>query len=941
MRYLDFIARIVVLAAIALPWLQLSSTPDDCRGGDPSCPTGFDPFVAARLQQEPIPPIESVPTPLLVEYGGCETVLTTAEDGVECIYDPDRELRLWIVHPDLDRVEVRVDGEPFAGPTYSRAEEPGRGMMVALARDDAQRLTVVAPDEDPWRLPLRAMTRLTRDEQQRRATDDQQAFELEKALTLGQQDAEPELRRLIDGLQAQGLLGDAVRAALVGAYHLSQAPGRPDRALEVLAALPSLSEYPWGHAAASIYRGNALFEQGRLIEAAQAYRVGARYAIRMDDVGLRIDALSMYSRILAELGYFDAARHWGQALEVLVTEHGRLPDRVDALTTLGWTNLRLREVGDPHDDPTPSLREALALGAAAADDEDTGELDPARLGLAKLALLDGDPALALDRLDGVSLRPLTPAQIVEAHDIRLRALILARGTEGRTVIRAALAALREAARRAASPAAQWQASVRQGTVLELEGDGSGARAAYERAERQLDQLLPLILLGVGGGPGPASYDEGTLRLFSLLLAQGRPHQALCVIRQARARAGVVALSLGRLDATTRARLRPQIEGYLQLRSQREQVLRWSARLSGEGHEQALREAERQQVQLGQLAYELLTTRGDEPGRPTCEQLRPREPGELVLVLVPRRNDLLVLAQDDVDTSFRTISDYETLLERPGASSSTSWLLGPLDDRLLRARRVRVLASGWAARVDVHAHEWRGRPLALQLPVVYGLDLPARPSQTEGTTPPRALLFADIRAARAREEADGVEHELTASGWAVDRSDPGIDSVSALMQAMERTSLFHYAGHAYYDQRSRNDASLRVWPPYPGGAASEPSYIPVGEDAVGLQVQDVLMMDHAPRTVVLMGCATGVHDDRMAYGGMSLAAAFLGARAQAVIATTERVAGADAATLSEGLYTGFSLRDVNDPGSWMMHALRRAVEHGLSDDALRSYRVLVP
>jgi hypothetical protein len=91
----------------------------------------------------------------------------------------------------------------------------------------------------------------------------------------------------------------------------------------------------------------------------------------------------------------------------------------------------------------------------------------------------------------------------------------------------------------------------------------------------------------------------------------------------------------------------------------------------------------------------------------------------------------------------------------------------------------------------------------------------------------------------------------------------------------------------------------------------------------------------------MGCANGVHDERMAYGGFSLATAFLGAGTEVVVASTREVDGAEASLVGQGLHHGFGERRLREPGEWLVHALRWARERGLPERAVRDYRVLVP
>jgi hypothetical protein len=94
-------------------------------------------------------------------------------------------------------------------------------------------------------------------------------------------------------------------------------------------------------------------------------------------------------------------------------------------------------------------------------------------------------------------------------------------------------------------------------------------------------------------------------------------------------------------------------------------------------------------------------------------------------------------------------------------------------------------------------------------------------------------------------------------------------------------------------------------------------------------------------VVLMGCETGVHDDRVAHGGFSLATAFLAAGAEALVASTREIDGAEASLVGRGLHVELGVGATSEPGAWVMRAMRWARARGLPERAVRDYRVLVP
>lgn len=922
-----------------------SECSDGCGEGRASPAIPFAKAVRVATEQAPAEAF------LEVEYGGCARIVASKDAAVECIYVPGEALRLWVVHPEPHDVRLVLDGEPWAATPYQRPEEPGQGHRGRIVGSDSSELVVRAPEGLSWTLRLRAQDRLTAREQGIVDRLDERATALEAPLYLGRVDRFPELVGYIDELLEQGMLSDGVDLAQAGSFNLENQAGRPDLSNELLEQVRASAErYPEGRASMAIYGGHVLEQEGRLVEAAAAYRLGARYAVRMDDAGLALDALSDYAMVLAELGYFEAAAYWGARAVALTREHGRLVDRMGVMTMVARVELRLRATGKIHDDPGPLLREVLALASTAEGPADKGDVEPARLGLAVLAIDDGQPGAALHHLDALDEAELSHDDQLEARDLRLRARI-SQGAKGKE-LRDRLAELESFAATEGLQGAQWLAAVRRGEVLERLGDREGALEAYERSEDVLDRMIPLALLGVQGEVAPARRREGTERLVALLLQEGRADEALCVSRQAQARVGQLARVFSRLDHQTRQSLRPRVEEYRRLQQEHEALLRRMSTLAVRERDQAQREAERLHHALEVEALGILSVRSDGRARPRCDELRPRAPGELLLGLYPHGDDLLVLVQDDEGTTHRVLSDQASLVRPDDAKWLGNLLLDPLEARLLRARQVRVLASGEAAALDVHALPWRGRPLVEQVPVVYGLDLPWSPREAGADGSSSALVLGDARAKGTDDERKEVFDALTRAHWASTSASSTELTAHQLRQALSSVEHFHYAGHAYYDAGGQalpvgrpqlaeaDPLPTRLWPPYPGGAAAEPSYIPLGP-AGRLDVQDVLMMEQVPRSVVLMGCATGVHDERMAYGGFSLATAFLGAGAQVVVASTREVDGAEASLVGRGLSADFGERRVGEPGEWFLGAIRWAREQGLPERAVRDYRVLVP
>ncbi|MCA9704495.1 MAG: CHAT domain-containing protein [Myxococcales bacterium] len=945
--------QIILAATLVVLWLRWNPLSPDCQGTQ--CED--EPNIYSEVKRVP-PAVSAEPlpeAPFEVEYGGCEMVMALGEDSVRCIYGPGRDLLVWVGHPRADETWLELDGRRLEPRRYSRPEEHGQGLAVALEDDDARRLTMGIAGEHEWSLTLLAKDRLTTAERTilRKIVEESNA--IEQKLSRGQLEVMPGVRSLIAKAQRHGLVSEAVRMALASAYHLTDA-GRPDLALELIDDVRPLAErYPWGRAAWSIYRGMALLEQGRLVEAAVAYRTGGRYAVRVDDSQLQIDALSNYAAVLAQLGYFEAAAYWGTVALRQARQHGRAIDLADTLGVVAEANLRLREAGRAHDDPVPLLRERLEMFGADRPFAHVRGNAAFHLSMAELAVLDQRPAVALEHLEAfarLDSRHMNADERAHVLDLRLQVLVTQASSDPHEV-RATLAALERASTEAVSKSVRWQTWVRQGEVLEREGDLPGAQRAYERAEQLLDEMIPLALTGISGEIAPVRRRQGTQRLVSVLLAQDRPEEALCVLRQAQSRVGLLARVFRRLDDENRSLLRSRVQRYLQAKRSHEAMVQGANELTTAEREQTRRNAARLQQDLDRSALEILATQAGYYSRPRCEQLSPRRPRELLMGLYAQQQDLLVLVQDDDGTTSRILTNYADLARVDDAEWLGSLLLDPLDDRLERATQVRVLASTEGAAIDVHALPWRGRPLIEQIPVVYGLDLPPQDLRDSESIPAHVLIVADTLAKGTKDEAVEVQRVLDGAGWIVEHRSSVQLSASWLRDELGKVELFHYAGHAYYDtgsgprrvgSRERADNSddpiLRLWPPYPGGAAAEPSYIPLGNRG-RLDVQDILMMEQVPRSVVLMGCATGVHDERMAYGGFSLATAFLGAGAEVVVASTREVDGDEASKVGRGLYERLDARVGEDAGQWFQRAIRWARNHELPRRAVRDYRVFVP
>jgi len=959
MRYAIPALQLTLAVALVLLWLRWNPFPHEhgMLERSPFTPT-------KRLAASPREPIED--RPASIEHD-CAVVVGSSSGGpIECIYELGVPLRVWVVHPRAADVWIDVDGTRWADTwRYSEPGEPGQGFSVELeaSKGEAQELSVHVSGQEPWMLRLREVSRLTARERASRALASNRRLALEQRLALDElgEDAIAEAKRMIDEILAENALSDAVELVLAASHHLTEKPGRPDLALELVDHYRAHAErYPRGRAAWSIYRGKALIELGRVAEAAAAFREGGRYSIRMYDAGLRIDVLPQYARTLAALGYFEAAAYWGaESLRMtrasVAKGDGDPADLADVLSVVAEANVRLYEMGRVDAEPSRLLlEEVFGMYGPGGPLEDPRETALPRLALAELAMIRGRPGEAvlhldeLRALDRLGSSPLNLEQKALAIDLELQAL-LATSAAPPALLERKLDALERAAAIVSGPELRWRASVRRGAVLEARGDEAGARAEYERSEVILDRMLVMQRLGVGGVVAPERYREGTERLIDLLL-EGEPEDleaALCVARLAQSRSLRLTLMASRA-ASRSSGLDGLVRRHARLERDYEAWLRRMPELSSVAYERALEERLRRKRELEQSALEIFTHAGYHDERPRCDELPQREPGELLLVLHSHRGGLLMLVEDDGGASHHMLTGGPFI--RPGPDGwSEATLLAPLATQLDDARRVRVLAAGAAAGIAVHAMPSRGKLLVERVPVVYGLDLPRRDRAERRRIDPQASILVDSQVEGALEEAEAVQSDLRASGWRVQR--PSTADSQRLLETLSEVDLVHYIGHAYYDAgdvmhpalgvRGADELTRHPWPPYPGGAAVEPSYIPLGL-AGRIDVPNILMMESVPWVVFLSACATGVQDDRMGHGGISLAAAFLGAGAEVVVASTQAVEGDEAAIMSQGMYaSGVVSATIEDPGMWFTSGVRWAVEHRLSREAVRDYRVYVP
>lgn len=870
-----------------------------------------------------------------------------------CLTRKPKPLSLWLDGAgDPWGIELRFDGAVLAGSTTLDPD----GVLVRVEPPTAAGRLELSSGGQTWALELRPVTDefealrkqvqdrwkagealdlAALDEQMASLTADEAALlgclGARLALAAGDQDGAASLaaRMTREGAPTVSCVG---RAAQLLAY--IQLYLRPDynAAAQSLAIAESVRGVDLDTRIGAAYlRGVLEHWVGDVDESLLSFERAARLARLVGDDDQYASARVMEAVALARIGRFGEAEALGREVEAQAAklEHPQLA--LDLRSSLAWIAVLRREDDPTAPDPRVALREVIGVYA---ERDDPRNLANRRLDLTLTLVQSGDLDEAATELAQLEPDQLDSDLLVwfELTTARLELAKRRFPRAERHLERAALLAELHQDREL-----DWRVATTRGELERARGDVDAALVSFAEASEIADGLALAIAGDEGRSRFVTTHSRADLARVELLVASGRDEDAMCAAMAARAR------HLRGLWA----RLRPPLSDEAQQRYRsllsrqqaRKQAI--SARLA-DSWKLSTAELGRLRAEVaveGERADQLLTeaTALLEHGAPTwsCAASLPQREGEAVLTMAPsldgrawtallawRADGAVVVASEAVvlDEGGEQDADARArALDRAGAG-----MLERFAEPLAWVDTLRVIPVGEFVGVDFHALALAGSKPPM---VVYSLGLGQTGARPDRIPSKRAAVVAGSKdLAAVGEEAEAVGERLRERGWEVASAwAPGDPEAS-------QPWLLHYAGHAVGaggPGRLGWSAAIEV----PGHGSVSAAQLVAGQ--------------RAPELVVLGACSAGRPNPESIDGGMNLAAAFLLAGAELVVAPIRDIDDAAALELGRGLYARLDDDPSADPWALVraLALVQRAqldADEGVSESQqYTSWRVWVP
>lgn len=815
-----------------------------------------------------------------LEFSGCLRV----DDGPTCVIDPEKgaELIIFLEGETAGPTAVALDGAPLDARSVVTAE----GVRLETRVDRRGRLSI----DGSKRRSILAIT----DRGRARADDVATGTTARALLRTGRVDEAIALfERSAAGHRKSGARSEAIRDLQACAFALASIAHRPEDARAYLDRVEVLLDggYAEGRGVQHYFRA--------LIARASADPRRALAELRIAKTRLRRVGLEQLARgveeveapTLEELGRSREAR----ALSRSLADADGVPpcERARRMNNIAWVGLLEADSTDAP--PNAETRAALEHAGAAYALEGCRAAAGRELYLlhaALAAVLDRDfdrAALALAQTHAE--QPGIEAELWKMELAARIALGRGRGAEAIEILDRAAAR----ARAALQLDAVWRIEVRRGRAWSALDRKREAIAAFEEAERVLDDGMLRLPLLEGRASFLADRSASARELAEVLVAEDAP-AAACVLRRSRSRALLRAADGLRVRGLEGARRRDWEAAVAEVRAARAAIeARAAEAWALPGDQRAAHAAETERliaamrsrvaaalalVESDASRDEVNANAGSFPaeasvrnhaggdlaasrGKGVSHACEAPPPGEVMLLYEPPL--AFVLSASGV-RAHRFLSPPQTPAE---------WV-APFGAEVAGAARVRLSVRGAAARVRFEE--------AIEREVVHTLDLSGAALAREDLARAReAVVVADPRRnlKGARREGEVAIDLLQRSGWRV-RALEGKDATAIrAIEAIESSALLHYAGHA-------------------SGAEGEPSdHLELHESA--LYTEDILALERAPQFVVLDGCSSAKDAADEESPALGLAQAFVLAGAEKVIATREPISDALGSALATELY----------------------------------------
>ncbi|MDB4935719.1 MAG: uncharacterized protein JWP87_2691 [Labilithrix sp.] len=880
------------------------------------------------------PPPDPPDIPLAVLVSGCAALVAERPDAAPaCTPGPDGRIRLHV--PCESGARIEIEG---AGPVPAPKTVAGGRLFTVTVPKDARALTVRRVDANgngarytqtlaahprpAWFDEAQALRQKGElDAAEKRAAEAASApsaTDHDRALSEGLlarialrrgkiDDADRHFRAAIELDKRTGRISDRADDAFALVFLLHQRSRRYPEARRVLDEVAGdLAAYPDGLAREPLYRGQVAWEAGDTRSALRLLALAVDRADRLGADGIARAARQVRGMVMCNAGGTQScvATLREAERELGTTEGVTACERAELAMGLGYAELEAAQISSTSTNAGEADERALTYLDAGCPDTYLRTVALEHLALAEV--LRGRPRQAEARL--AQAKALSPEpRISDAlfwDDVEARIAMLDRKPT------AALTAFDT--ERARAVAAQrdgeiWRALVGRGRVLESLGNTKEALEAYRGADDVLEAAIIAVPFGEGRSSVSAESRDGTNRAAALLSKLGRDAEALDVVRRARSR---LVRSLARtahveaLSGADRERYERAIADYRAAREELDAEAAGDWKKTRPALEAAIAARKARHAKLRASLDDAMAV----AGTTKADALPELSPSELVLAYVDLGGNGVIgfVVENGKTRSFQPGVDPAFASSAADAAPRDA-LLAPVTGEIARAKRIRVLADGALAGVDVHALTWGKGPLVAHVPVVYGLDLGASAS---GADTKAALVVADPTGdlPSSRAEGDATLAQL-AKHYDVRKLSGSEATAAHVREALPKLAFLHYAGHGVFAGREGAESAL---PLARGGA---------------LTVGDVLALRGAPDRVVLTGCEAGRQLGAREEGAAGIASAFLVAGANEVVAPVRVVDDRAAGALARDLHAALDAKGDRDLAAALQAAQVRSFREG--------------